>query len=171
MALEVYNIKVQAIYDSDMTYKEQKRKVYELQLPFLKEVHSNVVYGVIKEALAQGLLSDESSLKAAKASRSGFYYEEFELVDLLQYKEFAYIFSQAYKYMNVARLLNLRWIVQLQEVIRTPESLILVRPFYQHTLEELLIYNSDSLMTARALLMLANVIICLQNYGMTHRDI
>ena len=171
MAFEDYNSQLERIYKSDMPYKEQKRKIYELQMPFLNMVHSNVVYGIIMEALAQGLLTDEPSLEAARASRTGYYYEEFELLELHRHKEFAYIFGQAYKYMNLARLLNLRWIVQLQEVIRTPESLILVRHFYETTLEELLIHECNSVTTARAILMLANAIICLQNYGIAHRDI
>jgi serine/threonine protein kinase len=99
------------------------------------------------------------------------FFEEYELEELYQHKVFAFVFNQAYKYMNIARLLNLRWIVQLQEVIRTPKSLILVTPAYETTLEKLFIDDCSSLTTARAIYMLANAVICLYNYGIAHRGI
>lgn len=73
--------------------------------------------------------------------------------------------------MNTARLLNLRWIVQLQEVIVTPETIILATPAYSSTLEELFNKECSSLKTARAIYMLANAVICLKNYGIAHRGI
>jgi hypothetical protein len=65
MNLENLNSQLMLLETSGLSHYEQRLKIYELQLPFLNEVHSNVVYGIIKEALAQDMLTDEESLEAA----------------------------------------------------------------------------------------------------------
>ena len=169
--LEDLNSELKLLYTSHLPHKEMRTKVYELQLPFLNSVHCNVLSAIIKEAGAMGLLTNGESLESLKESRPDLFFEEFELEDLQHHKVFASVFSHAYKYTNIARLLNLRWIVQLQEVIRTPTSLILAWPVPFVTLAELFEHECDSITTARAILMLANAIIGLQNYGIAHRGI
>ena len=73
--------------------------------------------------------------------------------------------------MNIARLLNLKCIVPLSEVIRTPNSIILVRPYYQTTLQELLQYSADSIECARIVHKLINAVLNLHNLGIVHRDL
>lgn len=170
-SLESFYSQVMSLYNSDIPEKQQARKIYELQMPFVKEAHSDMVYGLIKEALSQGILSDEESLESARASREGLYYEEFELEELHAHKLFALQLKQVYKYMNVTRVLDLRWLARLQEVIRTPTSIILVRPSYATTLEDLFKHDPASLITARVVYMLCNAVICLYNYGIAHRRI
>jgi hypothetical protein len=63
--LDGLNADLKLLETSELSHYEQRVKIYELQLPFLNEVHSNVVYGIIKEALAQDMLTDEDSLEAA----------------------------------------------------------------------------------------------------------
>jgi serine/threonine protein kinase len=134
-------------------------------------MQGSAVYAIIKEAMAQEMLTDEDSMESAMESRAGFHYEEFEFEELLAYKLFAHELGQAYKHMNLARLLNLRWIVHLQDVVRTPHSLILIRPCYETTLGQLFQQDCGSLIVARVILYLANAIMYLQNFGITHRDI
>lgn len=73
--------------------------------------------------------------------------------------------------MNLARMLNLKWLAQLTEVIRTPSSIILARAYFATTLEELMINDINARDTARVILWLANALIHLYNFGIAHRDI
>ncbi len=52
LKLEAFNSQLQEIYNSGLPYKRQKRKIYELQMPFIQDVHSHIVSALIKEALA-----------------------------------------------------------------------------------------------------------------------
>lgn len=59
------------------------------------------------------------------------------------HQDYALKFNAEYKYQNLARLFKIRWINPIEEVVRTPTSLILVTSEYQTTLQKMLTEDAD----------------------------
>lgn len=137
----------------------------------MNELHGDLFTSVIAEADSQQILRVANTYDEAKSENGNMFLEAFDVDELMSHYGYAYCFKCHFKYLNIARVLNLKWITPIYEVIRTPNEIIISTPKYQTNLRDYMENNSNTLDCARAIYKLTNAVLSLHNYGIIHRNL